>query len=94
MVNYLLDCFSQVFNLLCRILLPGGAALARATGFVGRVSEAPPGEQTTLLFILLLNRRQDPAQDVQLLAFRTRAGEQTAQLIHYLTRVAFADETG
>ena len=93
MVNYLLDCFSQVFNLLCRFFV--GWRFAYPTcGFVGRISEAPPGEQTTLLFIFLLNRRQDPAQDVQLLAFRTRAGEQTAQLIHYLTRVAFADETG
>ena len=92
MVNYLLDCFSQVFNLPCRFV---GWRFAYPTyGFVGRVSEAPPGEQTTLLFILLLNRRQDPAQDVQLLTFRARTGEHTAQLVHHLSRVTFADKAG
>ena len=93
MVNYLLDCFSQVFNLLCRFFV--GWRFAYPTyGFVGRESEAPPGEQTTLFFILLLNRRQNTAQDVQLLGFRTRAGEHTAQLVHHLSRVTFTDKAG
>lgn len=38
-------------------------------------------------FILLLNRSQNPAQDIQLLAFRARTGKQTAQFIHHLPRM-------
>ena len=45
-------------------------------------------------FILLLNRSQNPAQDIQLLAFRARTGKQTAQFIHHLPRMVFTDKTG
>ena len=87
MVNYLLDCFSQVFNLPCLHNQVRPDALTPTLSHGER-------EKTALFLIFLLNRRQNPAQDVQLLAFRPRAREQTAQLVHHLARVAFADKTG
>lgn len=47
-----------------------------------------------ITFILLLYRSQNPAQDIQFLAFRARTGKQTAQFIHHLPRMVFTDKTG
>ncbi|MGS6215456.1 hypothetical protein, partial [Enterobacter intestinihominis] len=50
----LLDCFSQVFNLLCRIFCPAGLRLHGPKGFLRRVNAAPPREHTSQLFNIIL----------------------------------------
>lgn len=42
-----------------------------------------PHQLITLMFILFLDRRQHAAQDIQLLPFRARTGEQTTQAAHH-----------
>ena len=53
-----------------------------------------PHQLITLMFILFLDRRQHAAQDIQLLPFRARAGEQPTQAAHHLARMGRTNKAG